>query len=176
MNFNNVVFPNNVGFKCKNCGTCCKMQPPDVSKTEKKRIEEKGFADFVEGPDENGVLWVKRKEDGGCWFLGEDNKCKIYSVRPQICRLEPFDLVDFDYKKNRIEVDLNFPFTCACVGCDEADIAEVEEIARAAQVLVQKIVSLTANDLGLPVTHKRVLAEARSRLLRRGVERANLQV
>jgi Fe-S-cluster containining protein len=153
------------------------MQPPDVSKTEKKRIEEKGFSDFAEDPDENGVLWVKRKEDGSCGFLGKDNKCTIYPVRPQVCRLEPFDLVDFDFKKNRIEVDLNFPFSCACMGaCDETEVVDVEEIARAAQVLVQKIVSLTANDLGLPVTHKIVLAEARSRLLRRGVERADLQV
>jgi Fe-S-cluster containining protein len=153
------------------------MQPPDVSKTEKKRIEETGFADFADEPDENGVLWVKRKEDGGCWFLGEDNRCKIYAVRPQVCRLEPFDLVDFDYKKNKIEVELNFPFSCCCMGaCDETEIAQLEEIARAAQILVQKIQALTANDMGLPLNHKRVYAETRSRLLRRMAERADLQV
>jgi Fe-S-cluster containining protein len=153
------------------------MQPPDVSKTEQKRIEEKGFKDFAEEPDENGILWIKRKEGGGCWFLTEDNKCAIYPVRPQVCRLEPFNIVDFDYKKNKIEVELNFPFACCCIGaCDETEIEQIEEIARAAQILVQKILALTANDLGLPINSKRVFAETRSRLLRRTAEMADLKV
>jgi hypothetical protein len=41
---------------------------------------------------------------------------------------------------------------------------------------VQKLLALTANDMGLSVTDKRVYAETRSRLLRRNVEMANLQV
>ena len=166
-----------MGFKCKNCGTCCKMQPPDVSKTEQKRIEEKGFADFAEEPDENGVMWVKRKADGSCFFLNEENKCSIYSVRPQVCRLEPFNIVDYDYKKNIIEVELDFPFACCCSGtCDETEIAQIKEIARAAQIMVQKIQAVTANDLGLPINHRKVFAETRSRFLRRTVEMADLKV
>jgi hypothetical protein len=153
------------------------MQPPDVSKTEQKRIEEKGFVDFAEEPDENGIMWIKHKADGSCFFLKEDNKCAIYPVRPQVCRLEPFNIVDFDYKKNKIEVELNFPFACCCIGtCDETEIAEIKEIARAAQILVQKIQALTANDLGLPIHHKRVYAETRSRLLRRDADMADLKV
>lgn len=152
------------------------MQPPDVSKTEQKRIEAKGFKDFLDGPDENGVRWMHRKTDGGCFFLTKDNKCAIYPVRPQVCRMEPFTIMDFDYQKNRIEVDLNFPFACCCIGtCDETT-APVEEIGRAAQILVQKILALTANDLKLQVTDKRVYAETRSRLLRRTIEMANLQL
>jgi hypothetical protein len=152
------------------------MQPPDVSKTEQKRIEDRGFTDFLEKPDENGVRWIRRKQDGACHFLTNDNKCAIYSVRPQVCRMEPFTIVDYDYKRNRIEVDLNFPFACCCLGtCDETSVP-VEEIARAAQILVQKLLAITANDMGLAVTDKRVYAETRSRLLRRNVEMANLQV
>jgi Fe-S-cluster containining protein len=153
------------------------MQPPDVSKTEQRRIEEKGFADFLEEADENGVMWIKRKADGSCLFLKEDNKCAIYPVRPQVCRLEPFNIVDYDYKRDKIEVELNFPFSCCCIGtCNESEIAQIEEIARAAQILVQKIQALTANDMGLPPKHKRVFAETRSRLLRREVEMADLKV
>jgi hypothetical protein len=153
------------------------MQPPDVSKTEQKRIEEKGFKDFLGETDEHGVSWIRRKKDGSCHFLTHENKCAIYYVRPQVCRLEPFTIVDFDYNKNRIEVDLNFPFACCCIGTfDETTVVPVEEIARAAQILVQKILALTANDLQLPVTDKRVYAETSSRILRRTIELANLQL
>ncbi len=152
------------------------MQPPDVSKTEQKRIEAKGYTDFLESADENGVRWIIRKKDGSCHFLTRDNRCAIYDVRPQVCRIEPFTIVDFDYEKNRIEVELNFPFALCCIGtCDKIAVPD-EEIVRAAQILVQKILALTANDLGLPVTDNRVYAETRSKLLRRSVEMANLQL
>ena len=153
------------------------MQPPDISKTEEKRIEAKGFKGFLGAPDENGVLWIQRKEDGACFFLTKENKCAIYPVRPQVCRLEPFTIVDYDYNKNKIEVELNFPFAECCVGtCDEKEVQPVQEIGRAAQILVQKILALTANDLGLLITDKKVHSETRSRLLRRTVEMADLQL
>ncbi len=91
--------------------------------------------------------------------------------------MEPFTITDFDYHKNRIEVGLNFPFACCCIGtCDETTILPVAEIARAAQVLVQRLLALTANDLRLPITDKKVRVETRSRLLRRNVEIADLQL
>ncbi len=153
------------------------MQPPDISKTEQKRIEARGFKDFLSDPDENGICWIQRKEDGACFFLTKENKCAIYSVRPQVCRLEPFTIVDYDYKKNIIELELNFPFTQCCIGtCNETADPPIQEIGRAAQILVQKILALTANDLGFPITDKRVLSETRSRLLRRTVEMADLQL
>jgi len=152
------------------------MQPPDVSKTEQKRIEEKGFIDFFDGPDKNGIFWIKRKIDDSCFFLTKENKCAIYSVRPQVCRLEPFTIVDYDYEKNKVELELNFPFSCCCKGIDNEITVHDKEIERAAQILVQKILSLTANDLDLPITDKKVSSETRSRILRRRVEMANLQL
>jgi Fe-S-cluster containining protein len=153
------------------------MQPPDISKTEEKRISARGFKGFLGDPDENGVLWIQRKEDDACFFLTKENKCAIYPVRPQVCRLEPFTIVDYDYKKNTIELELNFPFAECCVGtCDEKDVLPIQEIGRAAQILLQKILSLTANDLDLPVTDIKVHSETRSRLLRRTVEMADLQL
>jgi len=151
------------------------MQPPDISKTEQKQLEQRGYKDFFERPDESGINWVRRKNDDSCFFLGKNNKCEIYELRPAVCRLEPFTIVDFDYEKNSIELELNFPFSSCCPGICEKETPTVE-IAEAAQILVQRILALTAKDLNLPVTDKRVYAETRSRLLRRNVEAANLQV
>ena len=152
------------------------MQPPDVNKAEQKQIEAKGFRDFLDRPDETGILWIRRKKDDSCFFLTKDNKCAIYAVRPAICRLEPFTIVDYDYEKNKIELELNFPFSSCCIGICEEETLPKEEIAKAAQVLVQKILALTAKDLDLPITDKRVCAETRSRLLRRNIEASDLQL
>ena len=177
MNFGNVVFPDSAGFRCKNCGVCCHMQPPEVDKVEQKQIEAKGFRDFLDHPDEAGLVWIRRKTDGGCFFLTKNNKCAIYDARPTICRLEPFTIADYDYEKNTIELELDFPFASCCTGtCDEKEIAHIEEIAKAAQIIVQKILELTAKDLNLPVTDKKVPRETRSRLLRRRIEMADFQL
>ena len=150
------------------------MQPPDVNKAEQKQIEAKGFTDFLDRPDETGIRWISRKKDGSCFFLTKNNKCAIYDVRPAVCRLDPFTIVDYDYEKNRIELELNFPFACCCIGTCDEETLPVEVIGKAAQTIVQKILALTAKDLGLPVTDKRVYSETRSRLLRRRIEMANL--
>jgi Fe-S-cluster containining protein len=153
------------------------MQPPEVDKVEQKRIEAKGFQGFLDRPDETGLLWIHKKEDGSCYFLTKNKKCSIYDVRPTVCRLEPFTVVDYDYEKNKIELELDFPFSSCCNGtCGEPEIVSVKEIAKAAQTIVQKILELTAKDLRLPVTDKRVHHETRSRLLRRRIELADLQL
>jgi hypothetical protein len=84
--------------------------------------------------------------------------------------------VDWDYEINSIELELNFPFSSCCPGICEKEKLDAEEISKAAQILLMKIIALTAKDLNLPVTDKKVRAETRSRLLRRRVEAANLQL
>jgi Fe-S-cluster containining protein len=176
LKFENVVFPDSVGFRCQNCGGCCHVQPPEVDISERKLIEAKGFTDFLDRRDETGVMWIRRKKDGSCFFLMENNKCAIYDVRPAICRLEPFTVVDYDFERNRIELELNFPAACGCKGVFEGQPLPVEVIGQAAQAIVRKILALTAKDLGLPISNKRVVSETRARILRRGVELADLQV
>ncbi|MCW3984733.1 MAG: YkgJ family cysteine cluster protein [Candidatus Bathyarchaeota archaeon] len=175
MNTPKIIFIENVGFQCQNCGVCCRMQPPDVDEFERKRIEDSGFKDFYE-TDENGLNWIKRKKDGACMFLTGDNTCQIHSVRPAVCKLEPFTIVDYDYERNTVELALNFPFSSCCAGVEVVKTFPKDEITKATQILIGKIVALTAQDLELPESDKRVLAETRSRLLRRWVEMANLQV
>jgi hypothetical protein len=151
------------------------MQPPDVDKAEQKLIQAKGFKDFLESPDETGIMWIRRKKGESCFFHSK-NRCAIYDVRPAVCRLEPFTIVDYDYENNRIELELNFPFACCCIGTCAEEKLPVEETGKAAQILVKRILALTAKDLDLPITDKRVFSETRSRLLRRTVEMADLQV
>ncbi len=152
------------------------MQPPDVNAKEQKLIESRGFKNFLEHPNETGIAWIRRKKDDSCFFLTKNNKCAIYELRPSVCRLEPFTIADYDYENNRIELELNFPFSSCCLGiCDQTKLP-VKEIAKAAQILVQKILVLTAKDLDLPVADKKVYSETRSRILRRKIESANLQL
>jgi Fe-S-cluster containining protein len=150
------------------------VQPPDASVSEQEQIKAKGFSDFMDNPDEAEIEWIRKGKDNGCFFLDKDNRCMIYSVRPAICRLEPFTIADYDYEKDTIELELNFPAACGCVGVFEGETLPVEVIGRAAQTVVQKILALTAEDLGLPITHQKVASETRSRILRRNVEMADL--
>ncbi len=91
--------------------------------------------------------------------------------------MEPFTIADYDYETNRIEVELNFPFSSCCPGaCDGKEVASAKETAKAAQAMVQKILLVTAVDLDLPLTNKRVRVETRSRILRRKIEAADLQL
>ncbi len=126
--------------------------------------------------DETGIRWIRRKNDGSCFFLTKENKCAIYSVRPAVCRLEPFTILDYDYEKKRIELGLNYPAACGCEGVFEGETRPMDEIGKAAQMIVQKILALTAKDLDLPETDKRVVSETRSRILRRAITLADLSI
>lgn len=152
------------------------MQPPDVDLIEQKRIEDRGFKDFLEEPDETGINWIRRKSDDSCIFLTKDNKCQIYPIRPAVCKLEPFTIVDYDYENNTVELAPNFPFSECCPGFTEDGKVNREDLMKAVQVLLGKILELTSLDLGLDISDKRVYAEARSRVLRRSVEAADLHV
>lgn len=77
---------------CMECGNCCKTTSPIFRDIDVKRISKKmkcSTRDF-----ENNYL--KRDEDGDlvlksspCVFLGDDNACSIYDMRPQACREYP---------------------------------------------------------------------------------------
>jgi Fe-S-cluster containining protein len=151
------------------------VQPPDVSKEEEKRIESKGFKNFLAHSDETGIRWIRRNQDGSCLFLTKENKCAIYEVRPAVCQMEPFTIVDFDFEKNLIELELDFPFSCGCQGVSGEKL-QTAVIGKAAQTVLQKILALTAKDLGLPVSDKKVASETRARILRRRVDLADLDI
>jgi len=166
-----------VGFRCKNCGVCCRVQPPDVDIAEQKQIEAKGFRLFLGRSDKTRVKWIRRKKDGNCFFLTEKNQCAIYDVRPAVCRLEPFTVKDYDFERNTIELELNFPASCGCEGVsEEVEPFPLEAIGRAAQAIVTKILRLTAKDLSLPESDPRAASETRARILRMSIDLADLRV
>jgi Fe-S-cluster containining protein len=77
---------------CLSCANCCKTTGPLFTEKDIERISkhlrmkpkdfERKFLQIDE--DEDKVL-----QNLPCWFLGEDNKCSIYEVRPKACREYP---------------------------------------------------------------------------------------
>jgi Fe-S-cluster containining protein len=113
LKYQNVILPEHVGFTCKNCGRCCKEQSADVTAEEQNQIEQAGFKDFLDENDLSEPRLIKSRKDGGCFFFNS-HSCVIQEVKPAICRLVPFMVVDWDYERDVIEVDL--PADCDCPG------------------------------------------------------------
>lgn len=92
-------------FKCKRCGECCRT--PRLNKKDIRRIKESGYKeeDFVY-VDNLGNKYIKDK-NGWCMFLKKVKtaSCKIYSVRPKICRLYPRELRDGSCKPMELAFD-----------------------------------------------------------------------
>ena len=166
MQYENVVFPDSVGFQCKNCGVCCRNQPPDINLKEQHRIEAKGFMNFLEDPHDPDNRNIRRNKDGSCFFLTDENRCKIHAVKPVICILEPFIITDFDYRTNLIFLSLNPLATINCKGISIGNIIVLNEIANAAQTIVKEFSEIIAKKTGLQVTDKKV-ASVTKKLLKR---------
>src|SRR4051812_39523206 len=70
---------------CLECGNCCKTTPPlllneDINRISKSlQLPVKKFMDEFVVKDEDGDLVLNLTP---CRFLGMDNKCSIYAVRP----------------------------------------------------------------------------------------------
>ncbi|MGL4854765.1 MAG: YkgJ family cysteine cluster protein [Lentisphaeria bacterium] len=93
-------------YSCNRCGTCCRW-PGYVRMTE---TEVNSIANFLAIPEEEFIekytevtadrknLSIIEKENGHCWFLGE-NGCEINPVKPQQCRDFPFTWRFFGWRK-----------------------------------------------------------------------------
>jgi Fe-S-cluster containining protein len=165
MQYENVIFPDSVGFHCKNCGVCCRDEPSDINFKEQQRIEAKGFVNFLEDPTDHHNRNIRRKKDRSCFFLTEENTCKIHDVKPSICILEPFIIADYDYKTNRIFLDLNPLAAINCKGVFTGEMVALEEIGKAAQTIVREFLELVAKKTGLPINDKKVASLVRNLLL-----------
>ncbi|RYF91690.1 MAG: YkgJ family cysteine cluster protein [Chitinophagaceae bacterium] len=90
---------------CLDCAACCKNYSPRFKTTDIKRISrhlKQKEGEFIENYlriDEDGdfVLQVKP-----CPFLGGDNRCSIYEVRPSDCARFPYTDEDVLLKKQAI--------------------------------------------------------------------------
>jgi Fe-S-cluster containining protein len=77
---------------CLDCANCCKTTSPifrdvDIKRISKElRMKEAQFiSNYLKMDEEND--YVLRSSP--CHFLGDDNKCSIYHVRPLACREYP---------------------------------------------------------------------------------------
>jgi Fe-S-cluster containining protein len=50
----------------------------------------------------NRILRLKTKKEGRCIFLNKQNRCDIYSIRPNICRIFPFWAINLTNGKIKI--------------------------------------------------------------------------
>ncbi len=163
-----MVFPDGISFKCTGCGQCCKEQPADVTTEERKRIETRGFTNFLDETDVSEPRLILNRDSGGCFFLAKDNSCLIHDVKPAICQIVPFVVMDWDYENDVIEVDL--PADCACPGIHEGNYIPVETIAKAVQTYVYSLQKSIADQECLPITDPKVLSKTRQIVIKLSTE------
>ncbi|MCU7548909.1 YkgJ family cysteine cluster protein [Chitinophagaceae bacterium LB-8] len=90
---------------CLQCAACCKnysprFKTPDVKRISKHlRMRESEFIDTYLRVDEDGDFVVKASP---CPFLGSDNFCSIYDVRPSDCARFPYTDEDVLLKRQAL--------------------------------------------------------------------------
>ncbi|MEO7924427.1 MAG: YkgJ family cysteine cluster protein [Chitinophagaceae bacterium] len=89
-------------INCLKCANCCKKHsprftPPDIKRISKHLgMKEGDFKDKYLLTDEEGDNVLKSLP---CAFLGADNYCSIYEVRPTDCARFPYMDTDFMLKR-----------------------------------------------------------------------------
>ena len=90
---------------CLQCAACCKnysprFKTPDVKRISRHlRMKESEFIDTYLNVDEEGDFVVKSSP---CPFLGADNFCSIYEVRPSDCSRFPYTDEDVLVKRQKL--------------------------------------------------------------------------
>lgn len=90
---------------CLSCAACCKnysprFKTPDIKRISKHlRLKESVFIETYLNLDEEGDYVVKNSP---CPFLGDDNFCSIYEVRPSDCARFPYTDEDVLLKRKNI--------------------------------------------------------------------------
>lgn len=90
---------------CLSCAACCKnysprFKTPDIKRISKHLNEKEGvFIDKYLKIDEDGDYVLQSKP---CPFLGSDNYCSIYEVRPSDCSRFPYTDEDVLLKRKQL--------------------------------------------------------------------------
>src|SRR3954464_15497471 len=101
---------------CLQCAACCKnysprFKTPDIKRISKHlKMKESVFIETYLRLDEEGDYVVKQTP---CAFLGADNFCSIYEVRPSDC--ERFPYTDEDVILKRVPLTLKNSSFCPAV-------------------------------------------------------------
>ena len=93
-------------WDCHGCSDCCRTYAVHVSDAEKAKIEAQNWhaepdlagVEFFAWDKSEQRLRLNHRPDGGCVFLGADNRCRIHAkfgsaAKPMPCRVYPFVMV-----------------------------------------------------------------------------------
>ena len=79
-------------YECCECGNCCKLYDIKINEndigliSEYLGLSENDFIDKYLTTDDEGY----KIKDKPCCFLDADGKCRIYEIRPSVCRDFPY--------------------------------------------------------------------------------------
>ena len=78
---------------CLECGACCRNNEVVLERSDLKRFRDGDRPELAQMPSarrrKDGKLVLRLLKNGDCRNLGSDNKCAIYTVRPDACREFP---------------------------------------------------------------------------------------
>jgi len=81
-----------VDLDCLECGACCKDNEVILYREDVARFRKAGREDLLKAPyarKKDGKLMLRLLRSKDCKQLGADNKCAIYSIRPDACSTFP---------------------------------------------------------------------------------------
>ena len=122
-------------FECTQCGNCCKIHGRYayvylIEKDVAAMSTYLGLSepDFLERYCEAQDGWiVVRMDEPACPFLTEDNRCRIYPVRPKQCATWPF------WEENLTPEAWEGPVKECCPGIGKGELVPAEEVLRIAR-------------------------------------------
>lgn len=77
---------------CLACGACCRENKVELERRDIERFEQANLAKLTKMPyarRQDGKLVLRLTKDRRCLHLARDNRCGIYEVRPEMCRVFP---------------------------------------------------------------------------------------
>lgn len=123
-------------FNCTACGECCRNHGDYtyVYLTERELEAIPAFLgisreEFLRRhcTKEPGQWPTLRMDQPACPFLGADNLCRIYPVRPKQCATWPF------WEENLVEQTWKGPVAECCPGIGQGPLVPAEEVERIAR-------------------------------------------
>ncbi|MHA1231596.1 MAG: YkgJ family cysteine cluster protein [Candidatus Helarchaeota archaeon] len=141
-------------FECQKCGLCCRNKNLIVTLTHRDLLsiyyglKMKNVKDLLKivafyQVDVNNkelmerliypVFYLKENymllglfkiNQTDCIYL-KDNKCSIYELRPQICRIFPFTFVE---KSNHLKLQVNSIASEICIGLNKGNIVDMKSL------------------------------------------------
>jgi uncharacterized protein len=77
---------------CLACGACCRENSVHLDSADIRRFERADRAELTRMPyarRRDGKLTLRLTKERRCRLLGRDNRCGIYEIRPEMCRVFP---------------------------------------------------------------------------------------